>query len=466
MESRPRASVHRYREPIGVNIRTPAASGPSPRRGLAGGFRARTGDTILKCQFTRHRRRPLCVAAASIGAALLATTAMADVTETKAITLNMAIAKINSTDTERYAGDKKRTDTETRCEGFLLSMICGDIKGGEITRLDKDLAWTLEPAKKRYLEKPFPTPEQRAEAQRKVAEMMEKLKSCPTAPRQTAPETSKCEMSPPKIDIKKTDETAIIVGHEARRTALTLTQTCTNKETGDACDIILGLDSWLTQDEIAGADAKRAFLQAYAKRLGLDETVQMMKPQMQTLLAPYADAMRQASSKAGDLKGYALKTTISIAMGGEHCAAAKAHAQQGSSGDAVANATEAATGAAASSAAGAAGGAAGQAVGQSMGGGIGGAIAGSAAGAFGSKLVSGFFGKKPAAPPAPTKADASTTVADQTGKPIRLVELTMETTAISSDPVSADQFNIPADWKLEQPKPQKEHEVQCPPEGK
>jgi hypothetical protein len=419
------------------------------------------GDSMLNRHFTPPLRRLIGHAAAFLCAVVPATAVMADVTETKTITLNMAIAKINSTDTERYGGDKKRNDTETRCEGFLLSMICGDIKGGEITRLDKDVTWGLEPAKKRYTEKPFPTPEQRAEAQRKVAEMMEKLKSCPATPQQSAPDTSKCEMSPPKFDVKKTDEMATIAGHQARRSIVTMTHTCTNKETGDACDIVIGIDSWLTQDEIAGTAEKTAFRKAYAAKLGLDETAQMIKPQMQTLLAPYADGLRQANAKAGDLKGYALKTTISVAMGGEHCAAAKAHQQQPSGGDVVGNATDAAAGAAANSAAGAAGSAAGQAIGHSTGGGLTGSIAGSAAGAFGSKLVGGLFAKKPAAP---TKPDAGTST-DQAAKTVRLVELTMETTAINSDPIPGDQFNVPADWKLYHPKPQQEREVQCPKAG-
>jgi hypothetical protein len=416
---------------------------------------------MLNRRFALPLRSLLRFATASICVVLPAATTLADVTETKTITLNMAIAKINSTDTERYAGDKKRNDTETRCEGFLLSMICGDKKGGEITRLDKDLTWGLEPAKKRYTEKPFPTPEQRAEAQRKAAEMMAKLKSCPAAPKQNASDTSKCEMSPPKIDIKSTNETATLAGHQARRSIVTLTQTCANKGTGDACDTIVRLDSWLTQDEIAGTAEKTAFRKAYAKKLGLDEAAEMAMPQMQTLLAPYADALRQANAKAGDLKGYPLKTTVSIAMGGEHCAATKAQPQLPSGGGAVGNATDAAAGAAETSATGAAGNAAGEAVAHSAGGGITGMIAGSAAGAFGSKLVGGLFAKKPTTP---TKPDSGTAT-DQTANTIQLVELTMETTAITSDPIPGDQFNVPANWKLYQPKPPSEHEVQCPKAG-
>ncbi len=405
------------------------------------------------------------LAAALAGAVLPPAISWADVTETKTSTLNALIMKIHITETERYSGDKKRTDSETRCDGFLMSKLCGDIKGGEIIRLDKDLTWTLEPAKKEYQEKPFPTPEQRAEARQKMEEMMAKLKSCPTpTPQPSAPDTSKCDMSPPKFEIKQTDETGFFAGHQARRSTVTMTQTCTNRQTGDACDIILGVDSWLTQDEIPGIADSRAFSEAYAKKLGLDATAQAMKPQMQALLAPYVDALRQASGKTGDFKGYPLKTSITIAMGGEHCAAAKSQPQgQGASGGGtLAGATDAATSAAASSTTSAAGAAAAQAAGQS--GGIAGSIAGSAAGAFGSKLMSGLFAKK-TPPPAKPDAGAGASTA-QVGKAVPLIDWTIETTSIGTEPIAGSQFDLPADWKLDLPKPQKEREFECPTPGK
>jgi hypothetical protein len=419
---------------------------------------------MSKRQIILHRL--LGLAAALTAAVLPPAIARADVTETKTSTFNASIMKIHSTDTERYSGDKKRTDSDTRCEGFLMSRLCGDIKGGEIIRLDKDLTWTLEPAKKEYMERAFPTPEQRAEARQKAEEMMAKLKSCPTpTPQPTAPDTSKCDMSPPKFEIKQTDDTGFFAGHQARRSTVTMTQTCTNKQTGDACDIILGVDSWLTQDEIPGTADVKAFDQAYAKKLGLDEIAQAIKPQMQTLLAPYMDALRQAGGKTGDLKGYPLKTSITIAMGGEHCGAAKGQSQgaSGSGGGTVASATDAATGAAESSTTSAAGSAAAQAAGQSAGGGIAGSIAGSAAGAFGSKLMSGLFAKKT---PPPAKPDAGASTAAQAGKAVPLVDWTVETTSIGTEPIASSQFELPADWKPDQPKPQKEREFQCPTPGK
>jgi hypothetical protein len=345
-----------------------------------------------------------------------------------------------------------------------MSRICGDIKGGEIIRLDKDLTWTLEPAKKEYVEKPFPTPEQRAEALQKAEEMMQKLKSCPAVAQQpSAPDTSKCDMSPPRFDIKQTGETGMFAGHQASRSTLTMTQSCTNKQTGDSCDIIVGVDSWLTQDEIPGTADVRAFHEAYAKKLGLDQTAQAIKPQMASLLAPYMDALRQAGGKTGDFKGYPLKTSITIAMGGEHCAAAKAQPQSASGGGTVANATEAATGAVESSTTSAAGAAAAQAAGQSAGGGIAGSIAGSAAGAFGSKLMSGLFAKKT---PPPPKQDASAAAAAQAGKAVPFLAWTIETTSIGTDPIASSQFDLPAGWKPDQPKPEKEREFQCPTPGK
>jgi len=392
----------------------------------------------------------------------MALTAAADVTVSETSTFDLAIIKAHGAKTEHISGDKGRTDNEMHCEG-MMSLLCGNQKSGEITRLDKDLIWDLEPDKKSYLEKPFPTPEQIAEAQQRVAAAMEKLKSCPQQPAaRTAPDTSKCDMSPPKFDINKTNDTAMLAGHQAQRTSVTLTQTCKNKETGDSCDLIFAFDTWLTQDDVAGSADIRAFRTAYYKKMGLDQVSGAVRGQMQAYLAPYADALRQVSGKAGDLKGYPLKTTMRVMMGGEHCNQAAQMRQQKSSegggGSVVASAGEAATSAAAGTAAGGAA----QAAGQAAGGSIGGAIAGSAVGAFGSKLVGGLFAKKPAAP----KPDsASTTPAGAAAAPVALIEITTETTSISSDSIPGNEFEIPTGWKKLTPKPEKERELpQCPKE--
>src|SRR5580658_2461425 len=78
-------------------------------------------------------------------------TAQADVTVQQQSTFDLSLIKAHGTMTQLTSADKQREDTELHCEGFM-SLVCGNNQGGEITRLDKDVIWTLEPKKKEYLE--------------------------------------------------------------------------------------------------------------------------------------------------------------------------------------------------------------------------------------------------------------------------------------------------------------------------
>ena len=104
----------------------------------------------------------------------------------------------------------------------------------------------MQPDKKSYLEKPFPTAAQIAEAKQRIEKMVQQMKSCPQATAPSAPDSSKCDMSPPKFDVNKTNDIVTLAGHQAQRTAVTMTQSCKNKETGDTCDMIFSFDTWLT----------------------------------------------------------------------------------------------------------------------------------------------------------------------------------------------------------------------------
>ena len=412
----------------------------------------------------------LVSAVTSVAALLASFTAQADVTIQEQSTFDVSLIKMHGTSTEYTTADKQRRDTDSHCEGFM-SMFCGNLDSGHITRLDKGVEWSLEPKKKEYRETSIPTPEQRKAAMAAAEAEMEKMKQCPVSqqqPTQPAPDTSKCEMSPPKFDVKKPGTHATIAGHDAQLTQLAMTQSCTNKQTGDSCDFVLMFDSWLTQEEIAGLEERRTFATNYAQKIGLTpgsaaSSAQMA--QMQRFLAPYADAMKEVSAKAGDFKGFPLKTTLRIAFGGPNCAASKnaqnSAASGGSNGNAVGDAGQAGASAGASATAGAAGAGAGTAAANAAGGGIGGSILGSAAGAFGSKLVGGMFAKKQASS---TPVPSTTPSTDSALPPglIQAASITMETTSINPGTVPASQFDIPAGWKLYQPPPGKQHEFTCP----
>jgi hypothetical protein len=370
---------------------------------------------------TYHRLRLLG------GCALLAVAplAAADVTTQQTTSLNLAgIVRMNGTATEALSGDKQRRDAELRCEG-LMSLVCGKGKSAEIVRLDRDLEWTLQPDKKRYSERPFPTADERAAAKLRLQEAMQKLKDCPpTQPQGKGVDKSKCDMSPPKLEVKRSDETATLAGHLARKSSVTMTQSCRNKETGEVCEYDYGFDVWLTADELPGQAEQQAFGRAHLQKLGLDPGDDLMKGQVRQLMAQYADAFKQLSQKAGDLKGQPLRTRFYFAMGGEHCGQAKA-APAGGGGDTRGGLADVSS-----------------------------AIRGS--------LLGGLLAKKGGGDKPAAAGDAGAGNAAP-GAPATLVEFSVETVAISAGAIPAERFEIPAGWVKEPPKPpSKEREFSCP----
>jgi len=388
----------------------------------------------------------------------------ADVTIQQQTQFDFAIIKSHGTKTELTTADKRRSDSEMHCEG-LMSMFCGNSQSGEIIRLDRNLEWALEPKKMEYRETPLPTAAQLLAARQEAQAMMEKVKQCPAMAQHTAPapDTSHCEMSPPRVEVKQPGTHATLAGHDTQLTQLALTESCANKTTGDVCDFVFALDSWLTQDQIAGLADQKAFLQAYQAKLGLDPSDPALQKQMRQFLAPYADVLKQVSARSGELKGYPLKTVLRIAYGGEHCAAVK-NQPAGASGNALGDASQAAGNAAAASTASAAGSAAGAAAGDVAKNSAGSSIFSSAANAFGSKLASGLFKKKAdTAAPAPGGAP-------DTGLPpgmIQAAQISIETTSIDAAAVSPEKFEIPAGWKKVEPKAKEtaSKEFACPASG-
>jgi hypothetical protein len=222
-------------------------------------------------------------------------------------------------------------------------------------------------------------------------------------------------MSPPKFDAAATDTHATLLGHDARLTQISMTQSCTNPDTGDTCDLLIGMDSWLTQEQIAGLEDRRAFQQAYLRKLGLEDAGPLVQKQMRQFLAPYAESLKQLAGRAGDFKGYPLKTTVRIAFGGERCAAAQQQ-QSASAGNGASAAQSPPS------------------VGS-------GSSLGSVASSLGGKLVGGLFAKKKQEAPPPSSSPLPPGM-------VQAAQFTVETTAITPGPIAPAQFDIPPGWKL------------------
>jgi hypothetical protein len=376
--------------------------------------------------------------------AALTATAQADVTIQQKTSLDVAsMVRMHGATTTSLTADKKRDDTESHCEG-MMSLLCGNVQGGEIIRLDRNVTWHLEPEKKRYREQVFATPEELAALRARLQANLEKMRSCPVSQKQQPIDKSKCEMSPPKIEVHKTDDKMSIAGHDAQRTSATLTETCTNKDTGDVCDTVVAFDVWLTQDNLPGSSDRRAFATAYAKKLGLDDAQGVMRAEVAKFLSAYQSQIKQLTEKSSDLKGQPLKTSLRVLMGGQQCAAAaKAKANQSADGDTstanpLANVTQA-----------------GKAVGQLMG------------GLFHKKKTDDSQGAASAAGAGDSGTGSGTgqsAAPDPFAQYVQMAAFTTETVTINTDDIPAGRFDIPPNWTLEVPKPTKggDDEYTCP----
>jgi hypothetical protein len=386
------------------------------------------------------------------GASLATPAAQADVTIQQKNALDVAsIIKSHGSSTSSITADKKREDSESHCEG-MMSLVCGNVHNGEIVRLDRGVTWHLEPDKKRYREDIFATPEELAQMRAKMQERLEKMRSCPVSQKQQQPiDKSKCEMSPPKIDVHKTDDRMSIAGHEAQRTLATLTETCTSRDSsGDVCDMVVAVDVWLTQEKLPGAGDQQAFGQAYAKKLGLADQVDILRGEYANFLAPYQAQIKQLTERSSGLKGQPLKTSLRVLMGGPQCGTTKKMKDNDSAGgdnssgtssnNPVANVAQA-----------------GKAIGSALG------------GLFHKKKS----GEDPAASPPPDAATNAPAAAPGPGTPdpyaqfMQMAAFTTETVNISTDAVPAERFEVPADWKKEERKPSKpgEDDFTCPKTG-
>jgi hypothetical protein len=340
----------------------------------------------------------------------------ADVTVEEQSTFDFSVITAHGNTTELTTSDKQRRDHALHCDG-LMSLLCANAQSSEIIRLDRDVEWTLEPKKQEYRETPFMTAAQRQAAMQEAQAMLEKMKQCPAAPQSAAPapNTSKCQMSAPKFESNQTETHATLLGHDARLTQLSMTQSCTNPDTGDTCDVLIAMDAWLTQEQIAGLEDRHAFQEAYLKKLGLEDAGPMVQKQMRQFLGPYLESLKQLSGKAGDFKGYPLKTAVRIAFGGEHCAAAQNQQNTAAGGNGASTA-------------------------QSPPSVPSGSNLGSVASNLGSKLVGGLFAKKKQAP-APSSSPLPPGM-------VQAAQFTLETTAITPGPIAPAQFDIPPGWKL------------------
>ncbi len=415
------------------------------------------------------------LALAAIGAAASGG-ALADVTIEQHSTMSLASIDMEINTSERTSNDKQRRDSDTKCHGFL-AMFCRDAQSGEIVRLDKQVKWQLEPKKKQYTEHPFPTAEERALAQQQAQQLMDQMKQCPmpqsTAGHPTGPDTSHCQLSSPQLDIKQTDQHATVAGHDTQKSSIVLSQTCSDPQSGDICEIDYGFDVWLTSDDIQGVDERNTFTKSYLSAQGLDASNPQIQGMMQQFMAPYGDSLKQLQSKSAELKGYPLRTEFYMTFGGPHCSSARGAQTQQAQAPAQGNAASRSGGFMHSLTANAVGGALGGLFHRNANidtSSVGGQVASNAANQTADAATNaaanaaGNAAGNATTGAVSANAPAAGTTAPAPSDKVRVVSFSTETTSISTATIAADQFDIPAGWQLQalQARKEKEQQFTCP----
>jgi hypothetical protein len=348
---------------------------------------------------------------------LIAAVTRADVTITRSTSVEgvgaMAFGNMSGTTKTTISGNKSRTDSETKMQSKLIGFLARNAVGpsAEIVLLDEGKIDHLNLNKKEYTETTFE--QMRAQLQKATDQMNSNAdRSNGDRKQPSAIDQSKCEWLPAKVSISKTGEKAQFGGYDSERAIITASQPCQDKESGSICEVAIILDQWISTSFAENAESHK-FYSAYATKMGLDQaSLQDATQRAKTLFSQYQGIWTEVAAKLQGMKGYPVKSSFTLALGGAQCKDSKA--QQGESNQ---NNDD-----------------------SSSSGGLSGAIAGK---------LGGLFHKKQDDAPAAAPAPATTPVPVPAGD-VALMTVTSQLVSVSTDSVGADAFVVPADFKKQE----------------
>ena len=189
---------------------------------------------------------------------LLAGSAIADL-KTETFTRASMLTGMGSTEINavtQYQGDKRMEDNTTKLVGGVGGMFAGKPQTSvEITRLDKDVVWDLNPPKKTYTERPIALPagtETRAER------------------RQSGPEQKPYKVVKSDVKVTKTGSTKTINGFACTEYLITWELVLEDTASKGKVTQVMTTDLWNTPltDQLKKAQAIEAeFSRSYTKKL-------------------------------------------------------------------------------------------------------------------------------------------------------------------------------------------------------
>jgi hypothetical protein len=367
--------------------------------------------------------------------------AQADVTTEQRISIEgiggMTFANLSGSTKTIISGDRSRTESNIQLQSAMLRMLARNAGGPtiEIVRLDRGTIDRLNVAKKEYTETSFA--DMRQQMQQFAARAGGGGSGGAEAPQQSNPggiDDSHCTWSDPKSEVKRTGEKSTIAGYDAERLSLRASQACTDPQTGQVCEFVLTMDQWLAPNFQSGTEALK-YHQAYAQALGLATTTTSSRDiaeRAQAMFGRYKGIWSELAAKIGEMKGYPVKTSFSLAIGGPQCKSTQNNGQ----GTQASNSSQGSSDASAN---------------QSSGSSTPPTSPADAAAQIGNKLA-GFFKKNASASSSGTDASApggaSSAPAAQPapGGYLPVVTMTSELVSVSTTTVDPSLFEIPAGY--------------------
>ncbi len=339
--------------------------------------------------------------------------AQADVTTESSMSVEgvgaMGFANMSGTTKTIISGERSRTDSDMRMQSKLVGFLARNAFGPstDIILLDQDKLYHVNINKKEYTEESF---EQMHAQMQKATEQMNSSGAQRSQP--SAIDQSKCEWLPAKASVNKSGERAQYAGYDSQRVTITASQPCKDKETGSICEITLVMDEWISPDMVVAPEAKK-FYAAYASKIGMDpSSMQDASQRAKLFFSQYKGAWSEVESKMQGVKGYPVKSSFTLAMGGDQCKDSNSPQTQSSPPD--------------DSPAGPSG--------------LAGAMAGKLGGLFGRK--SSTDAPPASAAPAPSSAPVPLPPGD-----VALMTINSQLISVSTASVGADAFAVPAGFK-------------------
>ena len=208
-----------------------------------------------------------------------------------------------TTTTRVIAGDKGREDEQYTYTGRLKTFAGKPRSTSTITRLDRELIWELDHPKKQYGEMTFA--EMRAAMAKGAAQAQAEMKN---------PERAQAKQDVQvdyKVDVQRTGKKDKVNGFDAEQWIITLTAVPKDKKSGESAGSFkMKLDGWYST-QLPGQVETAAYYRRWAEKMGMDPQIRTMAS---SLMAMHGDAVREIAAKMKDLKGVAVRSTMTMDM--------------------------------------------------------------------------------------------------------------------------------------------------------